>query len=184
MISSPFRRMNSLKLIRAFLRGTRIATAGFAMATVGLAPPRPAGMDVAREAGLGDPPRSPGRRLADRCVRDVIRPTDRQRRFDRAEWVIAPPSDALRGGRPRPWHRNDSSGACRTSAFLTDASNSGAFRAQPDQAKTPPCSPTPPSHSGRRAPCDGRSVDRRRRSGPCRRSAAEGRLPEHHCRPV
>jgi hypothetical protein len=107
------------------------------------------------------------------------------RRFDRAEWVITPPPDALRGGRPWPQPCNYNSGASRTSAFLTDTANSSAFRTPPSQSLNPlPCSPILPEHAGRYAPCDGRSADPRRRSGHCRRSAAEGRLPKRHCRRV
>jgi hypothetical protein len=46
------------------------------MATVGLAPPRPAGLDVAREAGLRDPPRSPGPATRDCYIADVVRSKD------------------------------------------------------------------------------------------------------------
>jgi hypothetical protein len=58
------RRMNSLiEPYQGVFAGTRIATSlGLAMATVGLE--EPAGLDVAGEAGLRNPPRFPGRRLA------------------------------------------------------------------------------------------------------------------------
>lgn len=46
------------------------------MATAGLALPEPAGLEVAREAGLRDPPRSPGRRLADCYIGAIICPKD------------------------------------------------------------------------------------------------------------
>ena len=42
------------------------------MATAGLTLPEPAGLEVAREAGLRDPPRSPGRRLADCYIGDIV----------------------------------------------------------------------------------------------------------------
>jgi hypothetical protein len=46
------------------------------MATAGLALPEPAGLEVVREAGLRDPPRSPGRRLADCYIGDIVRSKD------------------------------------------------------------------------------------------------------------
>jgi hypothetical protein len=66
--------MNSLiEAYQGNFAGTRIATLGFAMATAGLALPEPAGLDVVREAGLRDPPRSPGRLLADCRSEDIVR---------------------------------------------------------------------------------------------------------------
>jgi hypothetical protein len=56
--------------------GTSIATLGFAMPTAGLTLPEPAGLEVVREAGLRDPPRSPGRRLADCYIGDIVRSED------------------------------------------------------------------------------------------------------------
>jgi hypothetical protein len=49
------------------------------MATAGLALPEPAGLEVAREAGLRDPPRSPGRRLADCYIGDIVCSKDSQK---------------------------------------------------------------------------------------------------------
>jgi hypothetical protein len=73
---SPFRRINpfdwaSSGILRDENRDLRVA-----MATAGLTPPEPAGLDVVREAGLRDPPRPPGRRLADCCVGDIVRSKD------------------------------------------------------------------------------------------------------------
>jgi hypothetical protein len=53
--------VNSLiEAYQGILAGTRIASLGFAVARAGLALPEPAGLDVVREAGPRDPPRSPG----------------------------------------------------------------------------------------------------------------------------
>ena len=69
------RRMNSLiEAYQGVFAGTRIATLGLSMATTaGLALPEPAGLDVVREAGLRNPPRFPGRRLAVCHSGDAVR---------------------------------------------------------------------------------------------------------------
>ena len=65
--------MNSLiEAYQGIFAGTRIATLGFAMATAGLALPEPAGLDVVREAGPRDPPRSPGQLLTDCHSGDIV----------------------------------------------------------------------------------------------------------------
>jgi hypothetical protein len=75
-VSSPLRRKNSLKLIRGIFAGTGIANLRVRGDDSRPEAPQPSGLDVAREAGLGNPPRSPGRRLANRCAGDMVRSKD------------------------------------------------------------------------------------------------------------